>query len=104
MSYAPRIAIIGAGAVGGYYGGRLAEHGQDVYFLLRSDYDAWRSNGLRVKSIDGDFVLTPRDLHVYNDPTSMPKVDLVIVTLKSTENRNVGRLISPLLHDQATIL
>jgi 2-dehydropantoate 2-reductase len=104
MAYSPRIAIIGAGAVGGYYGGRLAEHGLDVHFLLRSDYDAWRANGLRIKSIDGDFVLLPRDLHVYNDPASMSKVDLVIVTLKSTENRHLGRLISPVLHDETTIL
>jgi 2-dehydropantoate 2-reductase len=98
------IAIVGAGAIGGYYGGRLAQHGRDAHFLLRSDYDAWRTTGLRVRSIHGDFQLRPDQLHVYNSPASMPKVDLVIVTIKSTENHRLPDLIPPLLHDSTTIL
>src|SRR6185295_12029170 len=99
MEKNPVIAIIGAGAVGGYYGGRLAQHGHDVHFLLRSDYDTWRRDGLRVKSIDSDFTLSAEDLRIYNDPAAMPKVDLVIVTLKTTENHHLARLIPPLLHE-----
>jgi len=104
MTYTPRIAMIGAGAVGGYYGGRLAQHGHDVHFLLRSEYDAWRTNGVRVKSIDGDFTVAAKGLHVYNDPAAMPKMDLVIVTLKSTENKFLQPLVTPLLHEKTTIL
>src|SRR3954464_15675667 len=72
------IAIIGSGAVGGYYGGRLAQHGRAVHFLLRSDYGFVREHGLRVRSIAGDFSLSRAELHLYNDPAAMPTVDLVI--------------------------
>ncbi len=98
------IAIIGAGAVGGYYGGRLAQHGASVHFLLRSEYDVWKSQGLHVQSIDGDFSLPPERLNVYNDPAAMPQVDLAIVTLKTTENAHLKQLITPLLHDNTSIL
>ena len=49
-----KIAIVGAGAVGSYYGGRLAEHGHEVHFLVRGDYAAVRERGLVVRSCDGD--------------------------------------------------
>src|SRR5689334_14851685 len=92
----PVIAIVGAGAVGGYYGARLAQHGHDVHFLLRGDYGAVKRNGLVVQSCDGDFTLPPPSLNVYDDPHRMPKADLVIVTLKSTANEQFARLIPPL--------
>jgi 2-dehydropantoate 2-reductase len=104
MTENPSIAIIGAGAVGGYYGGRLAQHGHDVHFLVRGDYDVWRADGLRVKSVAGDFHLPPEQLRVYNSPGAMPKVDLVIVTIKSTENASLPGLVAPLLKDDTTIL
>jgi len=100
----PRIAIVGAGAVGGYYGGRLAQHGHDVHFLLRSDYDAVRKNGLAVESRDGSFTLPPREVNVYDDPRRMPAADLVIVTLKSTANDQFERLITPLVKHGTEIL
>jgi 2-dehydropantoate 2-reductase len=98
------IAIIGAGALGGYYGGRLAQHGHDVHLLLRSDYEHVRANGLNVCSVSGDFSLRVEQVGVYNDPATMPKADLVIVTLKSTENHQFARLITPLLHERTAIL
>jgi 2-dehydropantoate 2-reductase len=98
------IAIIGAGALGGYYGGRLAQHGHDVHLLLRSDYAHVRRHGLSVRSVSGDFQLRPEQLRVYNDAAAMPKVDLVIVALKSTENQQFPRLITPLLHEETAIL
>jgi 2-dehydropantoate 2-reductase len=103
MSFAS-IAIIGAGAVGGYYGGRLAEHGREVHFLLRSDYEHVRVNGLIVRSCRGDFSLPAKTIHAYNDAAAMPKVDLVIVTLKSTENHRFRQLIAPLLREETAIL
>ena len=50
-------AIIGAGAVGSYYGARLVQGAQDVHFLVRSDYEALRSRGMQVRSCAGDFHL-----------------------------------------------
>jgi 2-dehydropantoate 2-reductase len=98
------IAIIGAGALGGYYGARIAQHGHDVGLLLRSDYHHVRQHGLSVRSVSGDFTLRPEQVRVYDDPAAMPKADLVIVTLKSTENRQFQRLITPLLHEETAIL
>ncbi len=100
----PRIAVVGAGAVGGYYGGRLAQHGLDVHFLLRGDYAAVAASGWTIRSCDGDFVLPPARIHVYDDVRRMPTADLVIVALKATSNHLYGPLIGPLLHEQTAIL
>lgn len=100
----PNIAIIGAGALGGYYGARLAQHGYPVHFLLRSDYETVRKNGLVVESCAGDFHLPADQLHVYNDPKQMPRVDLVLVTLKTTANDQFEPLIRPLLNEDTAIL
>jgi 2-dehydropantoate 2-reductase len=100
----PVISVIGAGAVGGYYGARLAQHGQDVHFLLRSEYDAVRRNGWTVRSCDGDFVVPPGRAHAYDDVGKMPKADLVIVTLKTVSNHLYEPLIRPLLKDDTAIL
>lgn len=100
----PIIAIVGAGAVGAFYGGKLARAGFDVHFLLRSDYAHVREHGWTIRSRDGDFALAPSEILVYDDPQRMPKADLVIVTLKATSNDALPRLVAPLLHDQTVVL
>ncbi len=100
----PVIAIVGTGAVGAYYGGRLAQHGHDVHFLLRGDYQAVKQNGWTIRSCDGDFILSPETVHAYDDPAKMPKADLVIVTLKTTANDQFESLIAPLLKEGTPIL
>jgi 2-dehydropantoate 2-reductase len=100
----PVIAIIGAGAIGGYYGARLAQHGHDVHFLLRSDYASVKANGLRIFSRDGDFELPASSLHVYDDVRKMPRADLVIICLKATSNHLLPELITPLLHESTALL
>src|SRR3954468_22415048 len=102
-SYKPVIAIIGTGAVGAYYGGRLAQHGHDVHFLLRSDYQAVKRNGWTIRSCDGDFVLAAKSVNAYDDPAKMPEADLVIVTLKTTANDQFEALITPILKRHTTI-
>jgi 2-dehydropantoate 2-reductase len=104
MPERPVIALIGAGAVGSYYGGRLAQHGQDVHFLLRSDYDLVKAKGLTVQSCAGDFRLEPGQLKLHRAPGDMPRADVVLVTLKTTANDQFEQLISPLLHDRTAIL
>ncbi len=98
------IAIIGAGAVGLYYGGRLAEAGQDVHFHTRSDAAALKTLGLRAKSHHGDFTIPADRIHAYDDPKSMPKADWLISTLKSTARHQYRELIEPLLKDDTTIV
>lgn len=100
----PIIAIVGAGAVGCYYGGRLAQAGGDVHFLLRGDFSHVQRHGMSVTSPNGNFHLSPGRLQVYDDPTRMPPADLVIVTLKTSSNRLYGPLVGPLLHPDTTIL
>lgn len=97
-----KVALVGAGAVGTYYGGRLAQHGEDVSFLLRSDFEAVTRNGLRVDSVHGDFTL-PR-VAAARTPEEIGPVDLVIVGWKATANPLLPAILPPLLHDQTQVL
>lgn len=95
-------AIIGTGAIGGFYGGRLAHAGKDVHFLLHSDYDYVCEHGLQVDSCDGSFHL--EHVNAYCTTTDMPKVDVVIVALKTTRNHLLPTLLPPLLHERSLVL
>lgn len=95
-------AIIGTGAIGGFYGGRLAHAGKEVHFLLHTDYDYVRDNGLQVDSCDGSFHLD--HVNAYASTADMPKVDVVIVALKTTRNHLLSSLLPPLLHERSLVL
>jgi 2-dehydropantoate 2-reductase len=97
-----RIAVVGAGAVGGYYGARLAQAGEDVAFLLRGDLAAVREGGWEVESIDGDFELT--GVNAFGSSAEIGPVDLVVVAWKSTANHLLGEVVGPLLHEGTCIL
>ena len=96
------VAVIGSGAVGSYYGGRLSEAGQDVRFLMRRDYQAVRQNGLRVNSPDGDYFLASPN--VYQDSREIGQVDWVICALKTTSISAARELIRPCLGKETRIL
>jgi 2-dehydropantoate 2-reductase len=85
--------VIGAGAVGCYYGGRLAQAGHEVRFLLRRDYDAVRSNGLTVESVDGDFRLDKPI--VASTSNEIGEVDWLICALKATAIGEMQALLAP---------
>ncbi|HBE96414.1 MAG TPA: 2-dehydropantoate 2-reductase [Verrucomicrobiales bacterium] len=95
-------AIVGAGAVGSYYGARLAAAGNEVRFFLRSDFDEVSRNGIKVKSIHGDFNLPEVDC--FRSPEEVGKVDVVIVAWKATANDYFEAVIGPMLHEDTTIL
>lgn len=90
-----RYAVIGTGGIGGYYGGKLARSGRDVHFLLHTDYDYVRRNGLQVDSCDGSFHLD--NVNAYTSTADMPAVDVIIVGLKTTNNHLLPSLLRPLL-------
>jgi 2-dehydropantoate 2-reductase len=96
-----KIAVVGCGALGSYYGGRLCRAGQDVHFLLRSDYDAVRRRGVKVLSPDGDFHFNPRCART---PEEIGVGDLVLIGLKTTANDQFPRLLPPLVGPQTAVL
>lgn len=96
-----RYGIIGTGAIGGYYGARLAQSGQEVHFLLRSDYDYVKEHGLQVDSCNGSFHLD--NPHIYNNSSDMPVCQVVLVCLKSINNQKLKELLPPLL-DKDTLV
>jgi 2-dehydropantoate 2-reductase len=98
------IAIVGSGALGLYYGGRLACAGNDVTFLARSDLAVLRERGVRVKAPDGAFTVPPDKVKVAATPAEIGPVDLVVITLKATANDQLAALLPPLLHAGTVVL
>jgi 2-dehydropantoate 2-reductase len=94
--------VVGAGAVGGYYGARLAHAGHDVHFLFHAAYGHVVSHGLVVDSKDGDFSLPV--VQAYADTRAMPPCDAIIVALKTTRNHVLASLLPPLLEHTGTVL
>lgn len=95
-------SIIGTGAIGGYYGGRLAEAGRTVSFLARSDYEYLLKNGLTVDSCAGDFSLPVIDVH--NRASDLPERDVVVISLKTTANELLRELLSPIVREGTILL
>ncbi|MDR1078596.1 MAG: 2-dehydropantoate 2-reductase [Propionibacteriaceae bacterium] len=98
------VAIIGTGAIGGYYGAKLARAGHRVCFLARSDYQRLVDHGIAVESVAGDFDLPPQAFTVRRDPADLPACDLVCLTAKATANDDLLALLGPALKPGATIL
>ncbi len=97
-----KYGVIGTGAIGGYYGAKLAHAGQEVHFLFHSDYEYVRAQGLQVDSCDGAFHLT--DVNAYQHTEDMPLCDVVLVCLKSVNNSMLNSLLPPLLHQQTLVV
>lgn len=96
-----KIAVVGCGALGSYYGAKLARAGQEVHFLLRSDYDAVRRRGVFIQSPDGDFNVRP---HCARKPEEIGPSDLVVIGLKTTANSAFPELLPPLIGKHTAIL
>ena len=96
-----KIAVVGCGAVGSYYGARLSMVGHDVHFLLRSDYDAVKRDGVNVITAEGEFTVRPK---CARDPKEVGAADLVVIGLKTTANSQFKELVPPLVGDSTAVL
>ena len=98
-----KIAIIGTGGVGGYYGGLLARTGEDVTFVARGEqYQALKQNGLSVRSVDSDFKISP--VKVIDSVTDLESPDLILITTKTYDRDNVAQQLSRVVKDSSTII
>ncbi|WP_017651475.1 putative 2-dehydropantoate 2-reductase [Fortiea contorta] len=97
-----RYAIIGTGALGGFYGAKLQRAGLDVHFLLNTDYEHVSKSGLVIESKDGDFRLP--QVNAYGDANKMPRCDVVVVALKTTQNHLLPQMLPPVVKDGGVVL
>ncbi len=97
-----RIAVVGTGAVGGYFGGRLSLAGENVVFLARGEHlRAMRESGLRVDSADGDFVIHP--VHATDNAAEVGPVDVVLLAVKGWQVPGAIETMSPLIGKETFI-
>src|SRR6266508_2385581 len=95
-----RIAVVGAGAVGGYFGAMLARSGSEVFLIARGDHLAeLKRGGLRVQSVAGDFQLRPAGdgLSATDDPGEVGPVEIVLFCVKSYDTESAAQSLAPLL-------
>lgn len=98
-----KIAIFGTGGVGGYFGGRLAQSGEDVTFIARGEHlRAIQTTGLRVESLNGGFVIDPAQ--ATDDVQEVGDVDLIIVGVKAWQVPDAARSMKPMVGPNTTVL
>ncbi len=98
-----RIAVVGVGGVGGYFGGRLAQAGHDVTFIARGEHlKAMLQEGLRVESINGNFAISP--VQATDNPADIGAVDLVIMGVKAWQIPETAARLSPMLGPDTLVL
>ena len=98
-----RIAVVGVGGVGGYFGGRLAQAGADVIFIARGDnLAALREQGLRIESIIGDAFVAP--VQATDDPAQAGPVDMVLVATKTWQLDEAIDLMRPLIGPETGVV
>lgn len=102
MTPTPLIAFVGAGALGCYYGARLALDGHDVRLLMRGDRETVRRQGLVLREKDAVRRLYP--VQAYGSAEEIGPVDLVVVTLKTTANDSLAALLPPLMGPRTAVL
>jgi 2-dehydropantoate 2-reductase len=97
-----RIAVVGSGAIGLYYGGKLAAAGNDVRFLVRGDLSEFRGDGIRLMATDED--LRVPEIDCYASTRDIGPCDLVLVAVKTTSNDALAELLPPLVHEKTILL
>jgi 2-dehydropantoate 2-reductase len=98
-----RIAVFGAGGVGGYFGGRLAQAGEEVTFIARGEHlQALKRDGLTVESVAGDFRLAP--VQATDDPSDVGPVDVVLVAVKAWQVPDAAATMRPMLGPETVVV
>lgn len=98
-----KIAVMGSGGVGGYFGARLADAGNDVSFIARGAHlEAIRDEGLRVKSPFGDMPVT--SVRATNDPADVGPVDIVLFATKLYDTESAGEMCKPFIGDDTAVI
>lgn len=100
-----RLAVVGAGAIGGYYGAQLARHagpGQSVAFLLRADYEAVRARGFLIRRRDGTVETVPVEAH--REAAAIGPVDLILYAAKATANAELAPVLRALRGPETVVL
>jgi 2-dehydropantoate 2-reductase len=95
-------AIVGTGALGGFYGAKLQQAGMDVHFLVNSDYEHIQTSGLVIRSKDGDFTLPV--VKAYHHSSQMPACDVILVCLKTTHNHLLPKILPDLVKPDSIVL
>jgi 2-dehydropantoate 2-reductase len=97
-----KVAVVGAGGVGGYFGGRLARAGADVHLIARGAHlRALREHGLQVRSVKGDVTL---QLPATDDPADVGVCDFVLFCVKSYDTESAAAQLSPLIGPDTAVL
>jgi 2-dehydropantoate 2-reductase len=96
-----KIAVVGCGALGSFYGAKLGCQFEETHFLLRSDYSVVQRQGVDIRSINGDFHFQPRCARL---PQEIGICDLVIIGLKTTANQTCHRLLPPLVGPRTLVV
>lgn len=96
------IVVVGAGGVGGFFGAKLAKAGNDVTFIVRGKHlEAIQSNGLQIKSIEGDFRVHPK---ATNDISTIENPDLIILAVKSWQIEYIAIQLKGVITPKTMIL
>ncbi len=96
-----KIAVVGSGAVGSYYGGMLAHAGCDVHFLMRSDLEIVRQQGLVIKTRGETVQVSAKAASMSSE---IGPSDIVLIALKATSNAALDEILPPLMHDQTMLV
>ena len=96
-----KLAVVGCGAIGSYYGAKLSHAGNETHFLLRSDFAAVQAAGVTIHSPDGDFQVHPIPAL---KPEEIGVCDVVMIGLKTTANAQFPHLLQPLVGPQTTVV
>jgi 2-dehydropantoate 2-reductase len=98
-----RFLVVGTGGVGGYFGGKLARHGEDVWFIARGKHlAAMQQNGLRIIAPEETFVIPPG--RMTDDVRSAGKADVILFCVKSYDTEAAARTLAPALTDDSIIV
>jgi 2-dehydropantoate 2-reductase len=98
-----RIVIMGSGGIGGFFGGRLAQAGEEVWFVARGKHlEAMKQRGLQINSTVGNFAVPPG--RMTDDLSSIGSADVVLFCVKAYDTGSAARQLSPILHDRSLII